>query len=153
MANQRIDKFSSHITINNDKLLNLANDVSDVQLSIDASQEIIEVKIKTIEERTDKDKQKNIRNFENNNKRLKNKLRDLKDRSRMNNLRFDGVREYANESWNDREVLKDFLLENLGLRNIKIGRAHRTGEKQNKNNKNKKKKKKKKGNKIRQEQL
>ena len=97
MANQRIDKFSSHITINNDKLLNLANDVSDVQLSIDASQEIIEVKIKTIEERTDKDKQKN-RNFENNNKRLKNKLRDLKDRSRMNNLRFDGVREYANES-------------------------------------------------------
>ena len=98
MANQRIDKFSSHITINNDKLLNLANDVSDVQLSIDASQEIIEVKIKTIEKRTDKDKQKNIRNFENNNKRLKNKLRDLKDRSRMYNLRFDGVREYANES-------------------------------------------------------
>ena len=71
----------------------------------------------------------------------------------MNNLRFGGVREYANESWNDREVLKDFLFENLGLRNIKIERAHRTGEKQNNNNNNKKKKKKKKGNKIRQEQL
>ena len=96
---------------------------------------MIEVKIKTIEERTDKDKQKNIRSFEKNNKRLKNKLRDLKDRSRMNNLRFDGVREYANESWNGREVLKDFLFENLGLRNIKIERAHRTGEKQKKKKK------------------
>ena len=57
---------------------------------------------------------------------LKDKIRDLEDRSRRDNLRFDGVREYENESWN--EVLKDFLFENLGLQNIKIERAHRTGE-------------------------
>ena len=37
--------------------------------------------------------------------------------------------EYENESWNDtEEVLKDFLFENLSLRNIKSERAHRTGE-------------------------
>ena len=63
------------------------------------------------------------------NKRLKGKLRDLKDRSRRDNLRFDGVGEYENELWNvTEEVLKDFLFEHLSLRNIKSERAHRTGE-------------------------
>ena len=35
-------------------------------------------------------------------------MQDLEGRSRRDNLRFDGVREYENESWNDtEEVLKD----------------------------------------------
>ena len=60
---------------------------------------------------------------------LKDKLRDLEDRSRRYNLRFDGVRDFENESWYDtEEVLKDLLFEHVGLRNIKIERAHRTGE-------------------------
>ena len=53
LTNQRIDKLSSDITVNNEKLIKLANDLSDVQLSIEASQEI-----KQIEERIDKEKQK-----------------------------------------------------------------------------------------------
>ena len=54
--------------------------------------------------------------IEDENKRLKDKLRDLEDRSRRDNLRFDGVREYENESWNDtEEVLKDFLFKHVGL--------------------------------------
>ena len=113
---------------------------------------MIEEKIKKIE-RISKEKQRNMDHYEkieDKNKRLKDKLWDLEDRSHRNNLCFDGlkdklwdledrshrnnlcfdgVREYENESWNDREeVLKDFLFENLGLRNIKIERAHRTGE-------------------------
>ena len=39
---QRIDKLSSYIAVNNEKLIKLANDVSDEQLSIEASQEMIE---------------------------------------------------------------------------------------------------------------
>ena len=92
---------------------------------------MIEEKIKKIE-RISKEKQRNMDHYEkieDKNKRLKDKLWDLEDRSHRNNLCFDGVREYENESWNDREeVLKDCLFENLGLRNIKIERAHRTGE-------------------------
>ena len=54
--------------------------------------------------------------IEDENKRLKDKLRDLEDQSRSDNRRFDGVREYENESWNDtEEFLKDFLFENLSL--------------------------------------
>ena len=41
-----IAKLSSDITINNEKLIKLENDVSDVQLSIEASREMINEKIK-----------------------------------------------------------------------------------------------------------
>ena len=59
-------------------------------------------------------------------KRPKDKLQDLEDWSRRDYLCFDGVREYENESRNDKEeILKDFLFEHLGLRNMKIERAHR----------------------------
>ena len=37
VTNQRIDKLSSDITLNNEKLIKLANDVSDLQLRIEAS--------------------------------------------------------------------------------------------------------------------
>ena len=54
--------------------------------------------------------------IEDENKRLKDKLRDLEDQSRSDNRRFDGVREYENESWNDtEEFLKDFLFGHLSL--------------------------------------
>ena len=46
VINQMIDKLSSDVTINNEKLIKLANDVSDVQPSIESSQEMIEEKIK-----------------------------------------------------------------------------------------------------------
>ena len=42
MTNQRIDKLSSDITVNHENLIKLANDVIDVQLSIEVSQEMIE---------------------------------------------------------------------------------------------------------------
>ena len=66
-----------------------------------------------------KEKERNMEHYdkiEDENKRLKDKLRDLEDQSRSDNRRFDGVREYENESWNDtEEFLKDFLFENLSL--------------------------------------
>ena len=46
MTNQKIDKLSSDITVNNEKLIKLANAVSDVQLSIEASQGMTEEKVK-----------------------------------------------------------------------------------------------------------
>ena len=50
--------------------------------SIEASQKMIEENIKNIEERIDKEKQNNIVHYEkieDENKRLKDKLRDLED--------------------------------------------------------------------------
>ena len=44
-TNQSLDKLSSDITVNNEKLIKWANDLSDAQLSIEASQEMIEEKL------------------------------------------------------------------------------------------------------------
>ena len=49
VTKQRIDKLLSDITVNNQKLIKLISNVSYVQLSIEASQEIIEEKIKKFE--------------------------------------------------------------------------------------------------------
>ena len=84
---------------------------------------MIEEKIKKIEGRIDKEKQKNMRHYEKiegESKSLKDKLRDHEHRSRRDNLRFNGVREYENESQNDtEEILKDFLFEYLVYETLK----------------------------------
>ena len=60
---------------------------------------------------------------------LKNKIRDLEDRSRRNNLRIDGVAESLNETWETTEKKVMDVFENkLGLRNIIIERAHRAAQ-------------------------
>ena len=60
------------------------------------------------------------------------KLIDLENRSRQNNLRFEGIKEHENESWEDCENTIYDLLENkleMDIENVVIKRAHRTGKK------------------------
>ena len=60
------------------------------------------------------------------------KLVDLEDRSRRNNLRFEGIKEHENKSWEDCENKINDLLENklkMDIENVVIERAHRTGKK------------------------
>ena len=60
------------------------------------------------------------------------KLVDLEDRSRQNNLRFEGIKEHENESWEDRKNKIYDLLENkfeMDIENVVIERAHRTRKK------------------------
>ena len=58
------------------------------------------------------------------------KLIELKDRSRRNNLRFDGLTEDPNETWDDCErKVQDVLLNKLNIEgNIEIDRCHRFGK-------------------------
>ena len=66
--------------------------------------------------------------------KTKKKLADLEDRSRRNNLRFDGFQEETNETWEESEsIITDFVKEKLGIEeDILIERAHRTGKIQRK---------------------
>ena len=58
------------------------------------------------------------------------KLRILEDRSRRDNVSFDGIEEWEEEYWADTEQnLKDTLSDILGIKNVKIERAHRVGDK------------------------
>ena len=59
-----------------------------------------------------------------------NKLRILDDSSRRDNLCFDGIEEWEEQSWAVTEQnLKDTLSEILRIQNIKTERAHRVGDK------------------------
>ena len=59
-----------------------------------------------------------------------NKLRILDDSSRQDNLCFDGIEEWEEQSWAGTEQnLKDTLSEILRIQNIKTERAHRVGDK------------------------
>ena len=63
------------------------------------------------------------------------KLVDLDARSRLNNLRFEGIKEHGNESWEDCENKTYDLLENkleMHIENVVTERAHQT-RKKNKN--------------------
>ena len=54
-----------------------------------------------------------------------NKLVDLEDRLRRNNLGIDEIAEGANESWEQcEEQLEDVFKEKLGLENVQIECAH-----------------------------
>ena len=63
-----------------------------------------------------------------NEKRLVKKISELEDRNRRNNLRFENINEEKDETWEKSEVkLKKILKDKLGIENVEIERAHRTG--------------------------
>ena len=135
ITNKRIKKFSADILRNNERLKELTNDVNGVKESINASQEMLETKINALDEKVKKEKQRSQDSFKlvsDENKELREKISNLEDLSRRDNLRFSGIEEYDQETWDDTEqALKDFLDEHLGLRSIGIEHAQRVGPKDN----------------------
>ena len=64
------------------------------------------------------------------NKDIKEKLNDLEDRSRRNNLRINGLSEDDNETPSETErKVTGMFLKDLGVSEIAIERAHRSGSK------------------------
>ena len=57
---------------------------------------------------------------------IKNKLTELEDRSRRNNIRIDGIAEEPGETWEECETKAHRLLsEDLDINDVVIERAHR----------------------------
>ena len=73
--------------------------------------------MKVLEQNFEKERKKNVyyfKSIETENKDLKDKLWDFKIRSQQDNLRFEGMVEYENESWTDNEEnVDDFFLQRL----------------------------------------
>ena len=62
---------------------------------------------------------------------INEKLINLEDRSRRNNLRIDGIVENENETWSDTQKKAEELFGKiLGVENVDVERAHRSGKKQ-----------------------
>ena len=125
---QSINKLTIEIKDNNDR-----KDNNDLKLSVQTYQNVFDDKIKELEDSIKKIKENHkeeIIQLKNENEDSKDKLRILEDRSRRDNLRFDGIQEWRDESWADtEEILKDKIKETLGIENVELERAHRVGDK------------------------
>ena len=61
---------------------------------------------------------------------IHNKLMELEDRSRRNNIRIDGIKEHNKENWEECERrIHSTLKERLDIENVEIERAYRAGRK------------------------
>ena len=122
----------------NERLDNIMRDVDDLKTSIQFTQlktdensnriKDIDTKLKLVQKKNVFLKQQ-ISEIE----KAKEKIIDLENRSRRNNIRIDSIRESEGETWNDsEEKVKKLLKTVLKIdRNIDIERAHRTGSKRN----------------------
>ena len=113
-------------------------DVQELKTSLEFSNDIQENKLNVINKTIEKVEYelKNI-TFLNSQDRLvieqqKQKVIDLEDRSRRNNLRKYGLSENEKETWDDTEEnVKHFFRDKLHInKDIEIDRAHRTGRAQ-----------------------
>ena len=69
--------------------------------------------------------------IKNHNNHLRERLRDLEDRSSRDNLRIDGIAEIYKETWEQtEEILQNLFEEKLQLETIPVERAHRVGKKE-----------------------
>ncbi|XP_065658894.1 uncharacterized protein LOC136083426 [Hydra vulgaris] len=112
-----------------EKVKGLEKEVFIIKESLNFDEELIEKKVKnnimSIEKKrfckTEAHKNDDIIDF-------KKKLREIEDRSRRNNLRIDGIKENENETWSESEIKVIKLFEEtLGVENVGIERAHRSG--------------------------
>ncbi|XP_065675873.1 uncharacterized protein LOC136092081 [Hydra vulgaris] len=134
ITNQRLDKVEMMSNDNVNIIKAISKDVEELKTSLNYHEELVEKKIKTAVNTVEKNKNYNeTKNNKSEFTYVKKKLREMEDRSRRNNLRVDGIKEEDNETWCDSEakVLKLFD-EQLGLKSIKIERAHRTRLRNNK---------------------
>nr|XP_047144771.1 uncharacterized protein MAL8P1.12-like [Hydra vulgaris] len=127
----KIIKFENDLEQTNKKVVSVENDLLEIKKFNQTNNDIASEKFELVKSKTKEISSKLKDNSEI--LKVKIKLREVEDRSRRNNLRVDGLKENKNESWSDSEakVLKLFE-ETLGLKGIKIERAHRTGSRDNK---------------------
>ena len=68
----------------------------------------------------------NIKTLIGDNKNQHVKVRDLEDRSRRNNLQFDGLSQTQGEHWHGSEAkIKKVIKQKLGIENVEIECVHR----------------------------
>ena len=134
-TNARSDRLTQEISDNNIKLNDLSKQTDDFKLSIETSQEITDEKFKKINKKLKNDKQQHANEIDKlwqENEYLRQKLRDIEDKSRRDNFRIAGLQELENETWEQTEkILKSMIQEKLEIEDVNIERAHRMGNTSN----------------------
>ena len=115
----------------------LKQEVASLQASADFQNKWFEEAKRDLEEMRAKDPiEEDIKLIEQKHQQLEEKISELEDRSRRNNLRFSGFTEKAEgaETWEESEnLIREFIERDLEMesKDITTERAHRTGSKEN----------------------
>ncbi|XP_065662927.1 uncharacterized protein LOC136085540 [Hydra vulgaris] len=132
-SSTKIVSITKALELSNQNISSLENELNDIKKFIHVNDETVASKFEKVKEQTKKVSSQ-MKDTSAVNK-INKKLREIKDRSRRNNLRITGIKESEHESWEESElkVLKLFE-ETLEIKNVKIERAYRTGPRDAKKN-------------------
>ena len=125
----------SNLKVTNERLERLSGEVSYIKESQELTQKQLEDETKMIK-KDNEILQKNLNKIEKDlldPEIIENKLIELEDRSRRNNLRTDGIAEINNNYWTNcvKQFLKIIREKSKIEKNIELDRCHRAGKKQN----------------------
>ena len=117
--NTTVDRLEKKVSTLTEENYNIKKELESIKESLHFHSEIVDEKIGKI---------CNDKSARNNDNIVLDKLAELEDRSRRNNLRFNGIREEEGEDWQKTEaILKKVLTEKLDVKDVMIERVHRTG--------------------------
>ena len=94
-----ISKFSKQ------QIVELQKEIDELRHSIEHTENVLEDKVVRMEENLGhiENRLQEMYHYQLDPSFIEDKLIDLEDRSRRNNLRVDGIKERPNETWEDRE--------------------------------------------------
>ncbi|XP_065642948.1 uncharacterized protein LOC136074543 [Hydra vulgaris] len=127
----RLDKVDLKVNQHAKQIKIMEKDVDEIKRSLNFHEHLFKEKIKTAITSQEKKQTSHIekQNHNSDDHKIKSKLREMEDRSRRNNLKVDGIKENEGETWIESELkVSKVFEEHLGLTNIRIERAHRTGQ-------------------------
>ena len=130
--------ISGNLEITMQGIKSLKNEVNELKKSMKFTENDLEEKVNNVEENMCKVKEdlKDIYEYQidlyymnDSLKNIRNKLTELEDRSRRNNIRIDGIAEEPWETWEESErKVQSLLSEDLDINDVVIERAQRVKE-------------------------
>ena len=121
--NSTVDRLENKIAVLTEENITIKKQLAEFNHSLQFHSDLIDDKVKSM------DSNKEVEEVRTQNENLLEKVSELEDRNRRNNLRFSGIEEDEEETWeSSEEKVKILLKDKLGIEeNIQIERAHRTG--------------------------
>ena len=127
--------ISGNLEITMEEIKSLKNEVNELKKSMEFTQNDLEERVNNVEENMSKVKEDLQEIYEyqiepdyvnDSLTDIRNKLTELEDRSRRNNIRIDGIAEEPGETWEECErKVHRLLSEELDINDVVIERAHR----------------------------
>ena len=122
---RRIDRLENKVTKLSEENISIKKELAEMKHSLQFHSDLVEQQLETNNKKDDEAlKFSDI---------IQEKVAELEDRSRRNNLRFSGIEEDGeNESWEQSEQkVRTLLNDKLGIEEVNIERAHRSGNSKN----------------------